>query len=120
MGCFAHRGSTVGGLEESRKTGKGAPSSKVEEKKKTQQSLHSAVLDLPSEQQLVIKLTSQQALALALASHRCGALRRKLIFQGIAGQKARVAQTHPCSLGGEQWREAACPSASPPVVRAAF
>lgn len=38
-------------------------------KKNPQQSLYSAVLDLTSEQQLVIKLTSQQALGLALASH---------------------------------------------------
>lgn len=72
MGCFAHRGSTVWCLEESSKTGKGAPSCKVEEKKgkknPTTIPLFSC-LDLPSEQQLVIKLTSQQALGLALASH---------------------------------------------------
>lgn len=47
-------------------------------------------LDLPSEQQLVIKLTSQQALALALAfSHPSGALRRKLIFQGDPRSESR-------------------------------
>lgn len=73
MGCFAHRGSTVWCLEESSKTGKGAPSflqsgGEEGEKNPTTIPLFSC-LDLPSEQQLVIKLTSQQALGLALASH---------------------------------------------------
>lgn len=94
-----HRGSTVC-PEESSKTGRGAPFF-TKWSKNTTIPLFSC-LDPPSEQQRIIKLTSQQARALALASrsivvHSEG----NSFFQGIPGQKARVASAHPSSLS---WR----------------
>lgn len=71
-------------------------------------------LDLPSEQQLVIKLTSQQAHALALASRsivvQSGG---NSFFQGIPGQKAGVVYTRPSSLGITEWEQSSSQCVSP-------
>lgn len=81
--------------------------------KKTTIALFSC-LDLPSEQQLVIKLTSQQARALALAS-RCIVVHwgGNSFFERIPGQKAGLAWTRPYSLGVEEWEQKQCCCVSP-------
>ena len=93
----SHRGSTVWCSEESRETGGGPPCS-AKWSKNTTIPLFSC-LDVPSEQQLVIKLTSQQARALAQASHsivvHSGG---NSFFHGIPGQKAGLAQSRPAVL----------------------
>lgn len=71
-------------------------------------------LDLPSKQQLVIKLTSQQARALALASRSIAVhWGGNSFFEGIPGQKARLAWARPRSLGVEEWEQSPCCCASP-------
>lgn len=92
-----HRGATVWGPEESSKAGDGAHFAATWTQKT--RILSFSCVGLPSEEQLVIKLTSQQPRALDLVSqsivvHSGG----NSFFHGIPSQKAGLVQSRPVAL----------------------